>query len=43
MIKNDKQLGKPFTHFGDTEVAIETLSAEGGMVAFATDADQFGF
>jgi len=43
MIKNDKQLGKPFTHFGATAAAIETLSAEEGMAAFATNTKQFGF
>lgn len=45
MIKNDKQLGFPFTQYADTKANIEALvitGSVGGETAYATDDKQLG-
>ena len=43
MIHNGRVLGLPLTDYRETKANIESLVAEAGMTAFATDTEQWGY
>lgn len=43
MIKNDKQMGRPFVHYMAPQAEIETFFSTEGMMAYATDTKVYGF